>query len=180
MHFRYAVLISVIVLISAGIFYGLKPEKGITPSDLNASDIPTASNIDLTETYTNERFGFSFKYPLGFTIGSVDQPDGSTLVIVQNNKAEGFQISIQPIDEDIQALTVERIRQDLPDIMIQNPQDVILGEHGKGVAFMSDDPTFDGKSREVWFVFNKTLYQIRTYERYDPLLQAVLSTWEFR
>ncbi len=110
--------------------------------------------------------------------------EGAENVVIQNLEAGvGFQIHIQPIDEDISVLTLDRIRQDLPDILIENPQEVILGEGdtaGKGVAFMSNDPSFNGRSREVWFVYNKHLYQIRTYAEYDPLVQAVLSSWVFK
>ena len=101
------------------------------------------------------------------------------IVVQEISTGKGFQISISPIDEDIPALTVERIRQDLPNLLIESPQDVILGDAGKGVAFISNDSTFDGRSREVWFVFNRNLYQIRTYMKYDEVLRAVLSSWKF-
>ena len=150
----------------------------------------------LTELYSDLKYNFSFRYPAGYTATTFPDPQNeSAYMIVVQKIAEptssstkpvispGFQMRVAPIDEDISVLTVERIRQDLPDLVINNPQEVILGDAaaaGKGVAFTGDDPAFGGASREVWFIFNHNLYQIRTYAVYDPLVQAVLSSWEFR
>src|SRR3989344_4458772 len=185
MRFRNVLITLVIIVIIVAIFYWFEQnKKQESENQTNSPQIlmPTTDvpSLEFTETYQNNQFGFSFKHPRNFTVKSLDDPSGLTTVVAQNEKAEGFQIAIQSIDEDIQALTVERIRQDLPDIPIENPQDVILGEHGKGVAFMSDDPAFGGKSREVWFVYDRVLYQIKTYEEYDNLLKNILSTWVFQ
>lgn len=147
--------------------------------------IPVIAISDLTQTYTDDTYHLSFKYPEGYAVTSFPDPqDGNANVIVIQNSSTtvGFQMRVAPIDEEISVLTVERIRQDLPDLIINNPQDVILGDGaaaGKGVAFTSDDPAFGGASREVWFIFNHNLYQIRTYAAYDPLIQAVLGSWMF-
>ena len=176
-------LIIIIISIAVGIF---SYKKYFKPSADNPTDTDTAlatSTIDLTltETYINERYNFSFKHPtsleITFTEG-VEEPKDILLMEASDPK-QSIQIDIQPIDEDIKALIVERIRQDLPDILIENPQDVILGENGKGVAFISEDPSFEGKTREVWFVYDMTLYQIRTYALNDPLMKSILNSWSF-
>ena len=48
-----------------------------------------------------------------------------------------------------------------------------------GINFKSDNPTFDGDSREVWFVYKTNIYQISTYAHDDGLLQSELQTWTF-
>jgi hypothetical protein len=138
---------------------------------------------EMSKTYTDPEYNFSFKYPDAFSINVIpnDMPDQEgKLLVVQNSAGQGFQMSIRPTDGEVTHLTAERIRQDLPDISINQPQEVIVGESGKGIAFLSDNETFVGGSREVWFIYNNNFYQISTYQRYDPFVQAVLSTWTFK
>jgi hypothetical protein len=49
-----------------------------------------------------------------------------------------------------------------------------------GLAFVSDNEAFGGRSREVWFVYDGYLYQISTYLGMDQLVQNVLASWTFR
>ncbi len=193
---RFILPLIIVVVVATFVWYSFfrpggtaQHQANILPTavdpSLATSSLATSSPVytldpTTSKTYTDPTYHFSFKYPSDFKISPI-KADGMTTILVQDSKATaGFQIDITPMDEDIQALTVERIRQDLPDIHIESPQDVVLGASGKGVAFFGDDPAFGGKSREVWFVYKKTLYQIRTYVRYDNLLKAVLGTWEFR
>lgn len=159
------------------------------------NSLQVLSPSSLTEIYSNEKYNFSFKYPSGYKVTMFPDPqdDAADIILVQQDTvsgesssgldSSGFQLRVSPIDEDINFLSVERIKKDLPDFVIKDPQEVILGDEaraGKGVAFKSDSQDFGGESREVWFIFNKNLYQIRTYLTYDNLVQAVLSSWEFR
>jgi hypothetical protein len=90
------------------------------------------------------------------------------------------QILISEFDEPGSVLTTDRIKQDIPDMDIRDSQLILLGEQsGQGVAFLSDNESFAGNSREVWFVYKGKLYQISTYARLDPLLQSILATWKF-
>jgi len=154
-------------------------------SSLSLSEPPTDSSV-LTESYNNKTYDFSFRYPNGFTVSLVNDPENNQDIVVLQSVSSskpgiplGFQISIQTIDEDIPAVTVEMIKRDLPDLVINSPQDVVIGNRGKGVAFISDDSAFGGVSREVWFVYRKRLYQISTYASNDSLVQSVLKTWQF-
>ncbi len=168
--------IIIIIIIVIGIAYFInKKEDAFLPAESTLSTIATT-----TETYSHPTLNFTFDYPSSFSASSFTTEDGMENIVVQEiTTGKGFQVSISPIDEDIPALTVERIRKDLPNLLIESPQDVILGDAGKGVAFISNDSAFDGRSREVWFVLNRNLYQIRTYIKYDEVLKAVLSSWKF-
>ena len=159
-----------------------------SPSDIGL--MPPVSADSLTQTYTDSTYGFTFKYPKGYTATSVPNQDSSgATILVQSaeqggaSSPSGFEIIISPFGEEMSVLTVDRIKQDLPDMTINSPQDVVLGDGpsaGKGVAFLSDSPDFNGNSRNVWFIYKKNLYQITTYALDDPLLQAVLNTWQFK
>ncbi|MES2216485.1 MAG: hypothetical protein V4481_04290 [Patescibacteria group bacterium] len=189
---RFLLPLIIIVVVIGFVWYSFfRPETGAGSSSKNI--LPTATDPSVAtstpiytldsataKTYIDSIYHFSFRYPGDFKASPITA-EGVTTILVQDSKAAaGFQIDITPMDEDIQTLTVERIKQDLPGIYMESPQDVVLGASGKGVAFFGDDPAFGGKSREVWFVYKKTLYQIRTYVRYDSLLKAVLGTWEFK
>ncbi len=124
--------------------------------------------------YTNELYQFSFAAPEGYAVR-----EGDGVVFVEDKKGDGIQILITPIDEDITVMTVERINADIPDMRITDTEPVEIGDARTGLAFKSDNEAFDGASREVWFVYGGYLYQISTYERLDPVLKQLFSTWEF-
>lgn len=140
------------------------PEKYVVPA--------------LTKTYLNDEHRFSLSMPEDF-IAHETQIGGATSIALESPRGDGVQILVSPFDEDIQALTEDRIRADLPDLAIVEPQTVEIGSQHTGIAFRSDNEEFGGTSREVWFVFRKNLYQISTYEHLDPLLQAIFATWQF-
>ncbi len=140
-------------------------------------------NSATTETlYTNESRQFSFSSPKGYVVHETD-----TVVTVENASGDGIQILITPVDEDIPIMTAERIRADIPDLVITNAEEVAIGDNRMGLAFKSDNLEFDGASREVWFVYPECsrgvcdpfLYQISTYDRLDPVLKALFATWTF-
>jgi len=62
---------------------------------------------------------------------------------------------------------------------IEDVQEVEIGPNRKGIAFLSDNPNFGGRSRDVWFVYKKELYQITTYAEQDEFLKKMFSTWVF-
>jgi hypothetical protein len=180
------IFIPVIIAAIIGIvLYAVNSEKTPKVAAPVEEKIPTdtIAPAEMSKTYADEEYKFSFKYPEAFTVNTIpnDMPDQSgKLIVVQNSTGQGFQMSITPTDGEVTVLTPERIHQDLPDLAIHEPQEVIIGDGGKGLAFISDNETFSGGSREVWFVYGGAFYQISTYKRYDPFLQAVLQTWEFK
>ncbi len=131
----------------------------------------------LNQKYENAKHGFGLTMPEGFT-SRESSANGSDTIVFENAKAEGIQIVISPYD-DIKILTKAMIESDIPDMQVLDPQPVEIGNANTGLAFRSDNDAFNGKSREVWFVFNRELYQISTYERLDELLQKMFATWTF-
>lgn len=130
--------------------------------------------------YTNEQYGFSFVVPKGYVVRAL-APDslGRDAILVEKENGEGIQILMTLFDEPLSSLTSERIRKDVPDMRIEEPERVDIGAGHTGLAFKSDNPEFDSASREVWFVFRGTLYQISTYERLDSDLRQLFATWTF-
>lgn len=131
----------------------------------------------LTQEYTNDEYRFSMNIPADFAKRDLPLDDGTTLIF-EDTSGHGLQILITPFD-DIRELTEDRVREDLPDLMMTDVQPVEIGSDYRGLAFKSDNDAFGGASREVWFVFRGNLYQISTYEKMDGLLKAVFATWKF-
>jgi len=141
--------------------------------------IAEISNYQYTETYNQPIYGFSFKYPKAFAVSEISS-NGSKVILVQNTlKNIGVQIVISPFDGADSDITEAFIKSELPDLKISEPREVLVGSGRKGLAFMSDNAAFGGKSREVWFVFNNNLYQISAYAELDGFLKGLFGTWKF-
>ena len=153
---------------------------GLRPTNVDDAPIDYTS-VPLTKPYASDRFKFSLDMPENFFARELvaDELGAATILIESSDRADGIQILVSPFDEDVRALTAERIQQDVSDLMITDSQTVEIGENYTGLAFKSDNEAFDGASREVWFVFRGNLYQISTYDRLDSLLKKIFSTWKF-
>jgi hypothetical protein len=150
----------------------------VRPSLLSGGESYNGAPLDAD--YKNETFRFALDMPDGFSVGELPPDEnGGTAIILQNKKGEGIQIYITPTDREAKILTAEDVRTSLPGTEVKDSQVVTIGNDHQGIAFLSDNPAFDGSSREVWFYFRGNLYQISTYERLDTLLQAMFATWTF-
>lgn len=191
-YIKSVIGILLLAVIGGGLYYQFVFNKDAVPTGLNQLDlgitqtgqgseeIVPAPN-ELTKQYQSGVYPFSFQYPATYTVNEVKNDAGGIgTIVVQDDKGNGFQIVILPFDEEGSVLTKERVMADIPDLVISEVQEVELGSNGRGIAFKSDNEAFGGFSREVWFVFSGQLYQISTYIKNDPLLQAVLGTWQFK
>jgi len=131
------------------------------------------------QRYTNTKYNFSFVYPKGFTIGSFKEGvDGEIVLVQDEKKQQGFQVYIIPFDES-GPLTLSRIKQDLPDLQIENPQIVVIaGSSIEALLFESQSDSYD-KSREIWFIYGGFMYQVTTRADGDTLIGPVMESWRF-
>jgi len=144
-----------------------------------ASAVQVVPAPPLGQDYTNSDYHFSLRMPEGFHAGELPNDAGGKTIILQDTSGQGVQIYVSPYPDDIKVLTMDDVRGNIPDMQVSDAQEVDIGNNYKGVAFLSDNEAFDGASREVWFVFNKNLYQISTYARFDPLLKEMFGAWKF-
>lgn len=131
-------------------------------------------------SYRNEALRFSLELPKGFSAREVASGNNSMqVVVIEDGKGDGLQIVITPFGKNVTELTPETIHANIPDLLISDSEVVNIGETHRGVMFTSNNESFDGASRELWFVFNGHLYQVATYERLASLLRGLIAHWEF-
>jgi hypothetical protein len=134
-------------------------------------------------TFVHRQYGFSLVYPASMTASNFREGDGEMILFQDSKNGDWFQIYITPWDEEAD-VSVERIKQDMPDLLIDSPQTVLLGPKQKegigprALIFWSRDSGL-GDTREVWFVQNGNLYHITTSKKLDTMLGKVLSTVVF-
>lgn len=152
-------------------------------SDLNTKTIPQSEQrtLELPQTFRHSAYRFSFKYPEGFRANILpDAESGGETILVQDvSKNAGFQIHLEPYDDPDTDITAERLARDIPEMIVKEPQEVQIGasgQAGKGLAFIATDTG----TREVWFIFGGTLFQLTAPIENDALLQRVLGTWTFK
>lgn len=151
--------------------------RKVDQSSLNASNDQTIPAI--ANKYSDPKYHFTFSYPDGFKVRTINT-DNYYIVVVENghDSTIGFQlaISLSPTP----TLGQNELRAIAGSLAIKDPQMVTVGAGSGGIAFVSDNQSFGGNSREVWFVYDGNLYQISTYMKNDALLRAVLGSWNFR
>jgi hypothetical protein len=132
----------------------------------------------LSEIYTHPELGFSFRYPRGYTLTELPQEEqGVVLVEDPTRPRQWFQVFSMPYDE-AGPLTEARIRQDVPDITMEHPAPVQVAGVS-AISFVQFQTADVGKTYEVWFVHNGTLYEAATSADQAAALQDILSTWTF-
>jgi len=131
------------------------------------------------QRYTNTKYNFSFVYPKGFSIGSFKEGyDGEIVLVQDEDRKQGFQVYIIPFDES-GPLTLSRIKQDLPDLRIDNPQVVVIaGGSISALLFESQSESYD-RSREIWFMYDGFMYQVTTRAGADDFIGPVMESWRF-
>lgn len=190
------IIIIVAILLTAGFFLiDSFINKGGDEENTFQFENNTQSALILGENYqqfTHPQYTFSVEYPKELEVERFQEGDDSETIIFQESLSAGseqekigFQIFISPFGKD-EILTQNRILEDLPEAIIEEPQEAILGtltgaseeERIHALLFWSHDPSI-GKTREVWFTHDGYLYEITTYAYLDSWLAKILSTWNF-
>lgn len=135
-----------------------------------------------TKRYVNTAYYFTFEYPADMKISSFGEGEESNVILIEDPATDkvnrSFQIFMNPFDEDIAVMTPARLRRDIPNLVIDNPQEVVLGDGTRALIALSNDPTL-GRTREVWIISDGILYQITAREEADPWIAEVMKSWKF-
>ncbi len=169
-------ILIIVALAVAGLYLWRSGEDNITlPSALTAELGPA-------QVYKSADNNFSFAYPgkLNVTETPIEDADGKQIgktVLVESGEAKkGFEVVVLPFDENI-VLTKERILQDMPDKVINNEKNVTVGRDIPALAFDSEDPDL-GATYEIWFIYNGSIYEARTYPNFGIAMGEILKTFK--
>lgn len=125
--------------------------------------------------YVHVDNSFSFSYPEGFIPKLQSDGEDGEVVVIENGEL-GIQITVVPFDEDI-VLTPERIRQDLPDLVMERTE-IVSVAGVQAVAFQSTNAS-TAQSNEVWFVYRGNLYLVSAPRGSEALVSGIIKTWQF-
>jgi hypothetical protein len=178
-----------VALLGLGTWYFLRDpnEGGSSLADLNTASLwqlsdanetsPDQTEVGTFDTvYENHAFGFRFNYPSAMEVSESEDAGGYVILAEEGAGKRNFQIFILPWDEGEGVLSPERIRADLPDIAIINPQVATL-PNGQALIFESEEAGM--QTREVWIVKAGYLYQITAPLAFDGTLAALMASWQF-
>ena len=98
------------------------------------------------------------------------------LEFLQENE-KGFQIFIAAFDEP-GPITKERILKDIPDMVISNEKEILVGGE-RALSFTSQDD-LGNETQETWLVHSGNLYQISVFPSFEKELLEILKTWKFQ
>ncbi|OHA83139.1 MAG: hypothetical protein A2408_01525 [Candidatus Yonathbacteria bacterium RIFOXYC1_FULL_52_10] len=145
------------------------------PAFLSEANEASSVTINTGARYVHTDKSFSFLYPEGFTPKLQSDGEDGEVVVLEDGEI-GVQIAAIPFDEDI-ALTPERIKQDLPDLITERTEIVSVGG-AQAVAFKSTNAS-TASSNEVWFVHAGKLYLVSAPSGSEALVSGIIKTWEF-
>lgn len=163
------------------IFKEEKNDKADPPTGQASSTPPIPDESAQINKYENAQYGFSFNYPLEFTIREFPEDEDRVALIIQNEKTDKtVQIYITSYDDQNFVVSAERIRSDIPDLPFSNSADVVMGGKAKGVAFFSENEAFGGPTAEIWFADGKLFYQATASAKNAGELEEIIKSWKFR
>jgi len=183
-EYKKIIIVGVVVVLIVGLVVfllvwggGVKQDNYTDQIEIEEKNAPTLG-VDY-DIYENIDYGFSIEHPVELETEVVYEDNGQTILFQKPNEQIGFQIFITEFDGKEEVLTSSRILEDLESAVIDNPQEVTIGDDIRALIFWSSASGI-GKTREVWFIHNGFLYEITTYARLDSWLAQILSTMKFR
>ena len=127
--------------------------------------------------FTHPKLGFSISYPKELHASEYDEGEGARTILFQKEEEQyGFQMFIVPYTED--SISAERIKKDIPSGVVDEPQEVVIGDGILATVFWSESSLI-GRTREIWFTHGGYLYEVTGYASQDALLAQVLGTLTF-
>lgn len=179
---KKAVILSAILLLAAAaVGIWLSQNGSLDGGEESKEYKPKFSNPQTFESQNPaQKNDFVFQYPEKFNV--VREPiegGGEKILVESQDPKKGFEVTVLPFDEQ-GPLTAARVKQDLPNIVMDNQKSVTVGaEKIPALAFNSTDENI-GKTFEIWFIYSGSLYQALTYPEFAGGMEEILKTWKFK
>ena len=138
------------------------------------------------KSYTHPTYKFSLEYPEGFNVSSFDEEPGEMVLFQKPGTKDGFQVFVTAFDEP-GPITFDRVKKDIPDLIIESPQETFLGpaKNIRALIFFSSGSSL-GKTREVWFIWPENpnlagnyFYQVTAPAEFDAEFSKIMATYTF-
>lgn len=166
------IAIAVIVLAGSGAFWFFFYRDIKTEGQRNISVPISDKSADMSEAYTNQKYGFSFSHPKEFSVSEFTESSVDVILVKDATSSGVFQISVSPFDEP-GPVTKERILKDIPNMVITNDKIISVGGE-KALSFKSKDES--GETSEIWFIRGGNLYQITALPDFENKMDKILET----
>ncbi len=151
-------------------------EKNSEFEQIQSAPSSGSESVSDRRTYAHSTYKFSLEYPERLNVVEFDEEEGAHTILFQEREGGGgFQIFISEFDEP-GPVTPERIRKDLPNLAVEQFQEITLGGRITALVFFSRDESL-GRTREVWFVYGPNLYQVTAKADFDEELSKIMATY---
>ncbi|KKT15095.1 MAG: hypothetical protein UV94_C0003G0026 [Parcubacteria group bacterium GW2011_GWC1_43_30] len=138
------------------------------------------------EGYAHPELPFAFAYPKDLTLSTFADGEAEIVLLKGKEPEKEVQIVIRAFDES-GPLTVERIQRDVPEMVIDEPQNVLIGSAQVPALLFWSEGGSAGRTREVWFIYPERsrgvqgayLYQVTASAEMDETLAKMMETWRF-
>lgn len=134
--------------------------------------IEKVSGRELNNKYVHNDPKFSFFIPDDYVIVSRGEDEGEMILLSKEGGSPSIQLYITAFDEDI-VLTADRIREDVPVIIMEDEKQVEIGRSVQGVLFG------EGDKLNVWFIYKNFLYQLSGLRSDTDLVAKMVSSFKF-
>lgn len=156
--------------------------QGVSGAVFDSNEITERKLGDGYALFRDDQYGIAFEYPQDMKIERFPEEKGETIVFNGSVAEPSFQIYIVSTENDPSTnpkLTKERILEDVPGLIIEDPQHVLLANLVYGLLFYSQDETI-GRTREMWFAVNGYLFQVTAKATHDDFLAKIFSSLRIR
>jgi hypothetical protein len=162
---------------TAAVAAGLDNNRSVSSSA--QKKFTTTEKTSGPNRFVSKPYGFSFQYPQDFSVSAFDDRGGHVVLVRSADSKTVMQIFITNWDEPTDAVTPERIKQDLPNLTIRNARNMSMSGDSRALTFVGESDKF-GRTREVWFARRGNLYQIIAPVQTQEFVGSLLETWKFR
>jgi len=192
------IVIIIVFLAGAGVFWYFREPAANQGLTLNSNSQGQTFNSNW-EGYAHPSLPFAFAHPKELVSNTFQDGESEIVLLQGSDPNQEIQIVARAFDEPFDPapfdsaqdeqgkpgpLTVERIKRDLPEMVIEEPQNALIGSAQiPALLFWSSDASL-GRTREVWFVYPERsrgvvsyLYQVTTKAENDDLLAGIMETW---
>ena len=192
------IIVFLAVLGSAGYFGYKEIKKALGDNGAKLQDSSELSSElagGEAQTYTHPDYGFTLRYPAGYTLGKFPEGEGEIILLQGRSTPSpsqgegggevGFQIFISPYNET-EEFSKEVILKADPKMKIENDKTISLGaDQISALTFDSSNESGTsaslntGGTHEVWFVADGNLYQATSFQQYGGEMERIIKTIRF-